>query len=63
VKRCSVLILVVVATGKGLEALLLFFFSFFLDLSPSQVESSVNSIKNLDLHRTLIMIKRNEDKV
>jgi hypothetical protein len=45
-------------SGKGIEA-----FFFVLDLSPSQVESSVNSIKNLDLHRTLIMLKRNEDKV
>jgi hypothetical protein len=47
-------------SGKGIEA---WFFFICLDLSPSQVESSVNSIKNLDLHRTLIMLKRNEDKV
>jgi hypothetical protein len=34
-----------------------------LGLSPSLIESSVNTMKEIDLQRTLVILKRNEDNV
>jgi hypothetical protein len=31
--------------------------------SPSQILESVNNLKDIDLQRTLVMLKRNEDKI
>jgi hypothetical protein len=34
-----------------------------LGKSPSQVVNSINSIKDIDIQRTLVMLKRNEEGV
>jgi hypothetical protein len=31
--------------------------------SPRQIQESVNNLKDTDLQRTLVMLKRNEDKI
>jgi hypothetical protein len=34
-----------------------------LGASPSQIQASVNNLKEVDLQRTLVVLKRNEDKI
>jgi hypothetical protein len=38
-------------------------FGFFLDMSPSQFTSSLTTIKDVELQRTLVILQRSKEKV